>query len=164
MANSVLGGWRINGITTLRSGIPIALVAASNGLSQFGGGTSGVIRPNYTAGCTKNASGSPHSPARANRWFNTACFTQPDNFSFGDEPRVDASMKSEGSDNFDVSISKSFDMTEHAKLKFKTEIFDLFNHAQFAEPNVDLSSSAFGQIEHQTNLPRTVQFALRLSF
>jgi hypothetical protein len=164
LANSVLGGWRINGITTLRSGIPIALVAASNGLSQFGGGTSGVIRPNYTAGCTKNASGSPHSPARANRWFNTACFTQPDNFSFGDEPRVDASMKSEGSDNFDVSISKSFDMTEHAKLKFKTEIFDLFNHAQFAEPNVDLSSSAFGQIEHQTNLPRTVQFALRLSF
>jgi hypothetical protein len=164
VANSVLGGWRMNGITTLRSGIPIALVAASNGLSQFGGGTSGTIRPNYTAGCPKGSFGSPHSPARTNRWFNTACFTQPDNFSFGNEPRVDASMKSDGLDNFDVSINKSFDMTEHMKLKFKTEIFDLFNHAQFAEPNVDLSSSAFGQIEHQTNLPRTIQFALRLSF
>ena len=164
IANSVLGGWRINGITTLRSGIPIALVAASNGLSQFGGGTSGTIRPNYTAGCAKGASGSSHSTARASRWFNTACFTQPDNFSFGDEPRVDPSLKSDGTDNFDVSINKSFDISEHTKLKFNTEIFDLFNRAQFAEPNVDLSSSGFGQVEYQTNLPRMIQFALRLTF
>jgi hypothetical protein len=73
-------------------------------------------------------------------------------------------MKSEGEDNFDASINKSFDITEHTKLKFSTEIFDLFNHAQFAEPNTNLSSPAFGQIGHQTTLPRTIQFALRLSF
>jgi hypothetical protein len=161
VANEIIGGWRVNGITTLRSGIPIALVAAGNGLSQFGAGN---IRPNYTAGCSKTAPGSPHSAARANEWFNTSCFTQPDHWSFGNEPRVDPSMKSEGEDNFDASINKSFDITEHTKLKFSTEIFDLFNHAQFAEPNTNLSSPAFGQIGHQTTLPRTIQFALRLSF
>jgi hypothetical protein len=160
-ANQVIGGWRVNGITTLHSGIPIALVAAGNGLSQFGAGN---IRPNFTAGCSKSASGSPHSAARANEWFNTSCFTQPGNWAFGNEPRVDPKLKSEGEDNFDASINKFFAITENTKLKFSTEIFDLFNHAQFAEPNVGLYSPGFGQVGHQTNLPRTVQFALRLTF
>ncbi|MGA7339255.1 MAG: carboxypeptidase-like regulatory domain-containing protein [Terracidiphilus sp.] len=160
-ADAVIGGWRINGITTFRSGIPIALEAAGNGLSQFGANS---IRPNFTAGCAKSGPGSPHSAIRADEWFNTACFTQPGNFSFGNEPRVDPKMKSEGEDNFDTSINKSFDLTEKVKLKFSTEIFDLFNHAQFAEPNVDLFSPGFGQVGHQTNLPRTVQFAMRVSF
>jgi hypothetical protein len=80
------------------------------------------------------------------------------------EPRVDPSLKSEGEDNFDVSMNKFFDITEHAKLKFTTEVFDLFNYTQFAEPNVNLSSPGFGQVGHQTNLPCTNQFALRLTF
>ena len=41
MGNAVIGGWRVNGITTLRSGVPIALTAPANGLSQFDGGTPG---------------------------------------------------------------------------------------------------------------------------
>jgi hypothetical protein len=161
VANAVIGGWRVNGITKLRSGPPIALIAAANGLSQFGAGT---IRPNFVPGCQKGALGSRHSTARANEWFNTACFAQPGNFSFGDEPRVDPELKADGEGNFDMSINKSFDITEHTRLRFNTEVFDLFNHAQFAEPNVDLSSPGFGQVGNQTNLPRTIQFALRLSF
>ena len=70
-ANALLGGWRINGITIFRSGQPIALTAPANVLSQFGGGTapfgpgqSGVIRPEYTVGCSKGGSGSAHSAQR----------------------------------------------------------------------------------------------------
>ena len=161
LADSVVGGWRVDGITTFRSGLPLALLAQGNGLSQFGAGN---IRPNYTSGCSKSAPGSPHSAARANAWFNTACFTQPGHWAFGDEPRVDPGMRSEGEDNFDASINKSFDLTEKLKLKFSTEIFDLFNHAQFAEPNTISGAPGFGQVGHQTNLPRTVQFAMRISF
>jgi hypothetical protein len=159
LLNGVVGGWRVNGITTFRSGIPLALVAAGNGLSQFGAGR---IRPNYTSGCKVTLSGDAHS--RADEWFNTSCFTQPGQFSFGSEGRVDPVLKSEGEANFDLSVNKSFDITEQVKLKFSTEIFDLFNHAQFSEPNTDLSSPGFGQITHQTNLPRTIQLALRVSF
>ncbi len=160
-ANAVVGGWRVDGITTFRSGLPLALLAQGNGLSQFGAGN---IRPNYTAGCSKSAPGSPHSAARANEWFNTGCFTQPDHWAFGNEPRVDPGMRSEGEDNFDMSVNKLFNLTEAAKLKFSAEIFDLFNHAQFAEPNTIAGTPGFGQVGHQTNLPRTVQFALRVSF
>ena len=159
LANDFVGGWRLNGITKIRSGLPIALVAAGNGLSQFGAGT---IRPNFAVGCAKKGSGSAHSAMRAAAWFNTACFTQPGNFSFGTEPRVDAELKAEGEVNFDLSINKSFEIREHLRLKFTTEIFNLFNHAQFAEPNYNLSSPGFGEVGNQVNLPRTIQLALRL--
>ncbi len=159
--NAVVGGWRVNGITIFRSGIPIALQAAGNGLSQFG---AGPIRPNYIPGCQRKLSGDPHSSARAAEWFNTSCFSQPDVYAFGDENRVDPIMRSEGGENFDFSINKFFDITEKVKLKFSTEIFDLFNHAQFAIPNSNLSSPGFGRVGQQSNLPRTIQFALRVTF
>ncbi len=169
-ANAALGGWRVNGITILKSGLPLALVAQSNGLSTFGGGTApfglgpGIIRPNYVAGCNKNAAGGPHSNARVNAYFNTACFTQPGNFSFGNEGRVDSGLKSQGGVNFDFAAEKNFDITDLVKLKFTSQIFDIFNHAQFAEPNLSVGGGGFGQVTHQVNLPRTVQFALRASF
>jgi hypothetical protein len=170
LANAVLGGWRVNGITILKSGLPLALVAQQNGLSTFGGGTApfglgpGIIRPDYVAGCNKGAAGAAHSDARVNAWFNTACFVQPGNFSFGNENRVDSQMKSEGGVNFDFTASKSFDVTELVKIKFSSEVFDIFNHAQFAEPTLSVGGNGFGEVTHQVNLPRTVQFALRVSF
>jgi len=161
LANVFVGGWRVNGITTVRSGLPLAMVAAGNGLSQFGAGS---IRPNYTSGCGKSGAGSSHSAARAEQWFNTACFSQPGHFSFGDEPRVDPMLRSQALDNWDFAINKYFDVTEQVKAKFGTEVFDIWNHAQFAEPNTNQSSPGFGQVGHQSNLPRTIQFSLRLSF
>lgn len=168
VTNAFLGGWRVNGITTLRSGVPIALTATPNTLAQnFGGGTptfgigSGVIRPNYTEGCSKHVSG--NRSVRAKQWFNTSCFSEPGPFAYGNEPRVDTDLRAAGVINFDFSANKSFDLTERAKLKFSAEIFDLFNHPQFAEPGVGLGPS-FGVVNHQSSLPRTVQLALRLSY
>jgi outer membrane receptor protein involved in Fe transport len=168
VTNAVVGGWRVNGITTLRSGVPIALTANPNTLAQdFGGGTpgfglgSGIIRPNYTPGCNKSVSG--NRSVRALEWFNTSCFSEPGPFSYGNESRVDTGLRAAGVANFDFSANKSFDITEKAKLKFSAEIFDLFNHPQFAEPGVGLGPS-FGVVNHQSSLPRTVQLALRLSF
>ena len=166
--NEVLGGWRVNGITTLRSGVPIALTANPNILAQdFGGGTpgfgpgNGIIRPNYVPGCSKQVSGNREQ--RQTQWFNTSCFTQPGPFEYGNEPRVDTDLRAAGVFNFDFSANKFFDLTDKLKLKFSGEIFDIFNHPQFAEPGVGLGPS-FGVVNHQSSLPRTVQLALRLSF
>jgi hypothetical protein len=73
-------------------------------------------------------------------------------------------LKAEGADNFDVSFSKSFETGDAGRLKFTAEIFNLFNHPQFALPNFNLSSPGFGEVTNQVNLPRTVQFALRYTF
>jgi len=168
VTNSIIGGWRVNGITTFRSGVPIALTANPNTLAQFfGGGTpgfgpgNGIIRPNYAEGCSKHVSG--NRIVKAQQWFNTSCFSQPGPFSFGNESRVDSGLRAAGVANFDFSANKSFDITERTKLKFSGEIFDLFNHPQFAEPGVGLGPS-FGVVNHQSSLPRTVQLALRLTY
>jgi hypothetical protein len=161
LINATIGGWRVNGITQIRSGIPVALVAANNVLSQFGAGR---IRPNYEPGCLKAGTGPSHSDRRAKQWFNTGCFTQPEDFSFGNEPRVDPVLKSESAANFDVALSKSVRLNERLRLILKTEIFDLFNHPQFGLPIADLSSPSFGEVQNQRNLPRTIQLAIRLTF
>ena len=170
-ANALLGGWRINGITIFRSGEPIALTAPANVLSQFGGGTapfgpgqSGVIRPEYTAGCSKGGSGSVHSAQRAAEWFNTSCFQQPGEFSFGNEPRVDPSIRSNGEANFDTVFSKSFALPRETTFKFSGEIFNLFNHPQFGLPNSLVGVPGFGEVTTQANIPRTAQFEGRITF
>lgn len=168
VTNAVIGGWRVNGITTFRSGVPVALTATPNTLAQdFGGGTpgfglgSGIIRPNYTPGCNKSVSGD--RLIRAKQWFNTSCFSEPGPFSYGNEPRVDSGIRTAGVANFDFSANKSFSLTEQAKLKFSAEIFDLFNHPQFARPGSGLGPG-FGVVTYQSSLPRTVQLALRFTY
>ncbi len=169
-ANEIVGGWRIGGITTIKTGLPIALTSPANTLANnFNAGTppfnlgAGIMRPNYTLGCNKKMSGSAHSVARANEWFNTSCFTNPLAFGFGNESRVDSMIKTDGVDNWDISLDKAFPITETVRLNFTSQFFDLFNHPQFAIPNTTLGGS-FGQITHQVNPPREVQLALRLSF
>lgn len=168
VTNAVIGGWRVNGITTLRSGVPVALTATPNTLAQnFGGGTpgfgvgSGIIRPNYTPGCNKSVSG--NRSVRALQWFNTSCFSEPGPFSYGNESRVDTGIRAAGVVNFDFSANKYFNITEQAKLKFSAEIFDLFNHPQFAAPGTGLGPT-FGVVNHQSSIPRTVQLALRFNY
>ena len=170
-ANAFLGGWRVNGITIYRSGAPVALTAPANILSQFGAGTapfgpgqSGVIRPDYTAGCDKGVAGSVHSSARAAEWFNTSCFAQPGSFNFGNEPRVDPTIRGNGEFNFDAVLSKSFALTRKVNFKFSGELFNLFNHPQFGLPNSEAGVPGFGEVTTQANLPRTAQFEGRVTF
>jgi hypothetical protein len=171
VGQAILGGWRINGITIFRSGIPVALTAPANILSQFGGGTapfgpgqSGIIRPQYVAGCDKAGQGSVHSAQRANQWFNTACFQQPGAFSFGSEPRVDPSIRADKEANFDTAFSKYFTIYHEAKFKLSGEVFNLFNRPQFGLPNSLVGVPGFGLVTSQANLPRTVQFEGRITF
>ena len=41
-----------------------------------------------------------------------------------------------GIDNYDMALSKSTTITESTKLQFRAEAFNVFNHAQFKNPNV----------------------------
>jgi len=106
---------------------------------SFGGG---VLRPNVVPGCNKTIGGSAIS--RLNKWFNTSCFTFPGQFAFGNQPRVDANLKSQGIDNYDFSLMKSTKVTERATVQFRAEFFNLFNRVQFAPPVTQNDSATFG--------------------
>jgi hypothetical protein len=161
VVNALAGGWRVNGITTFHSGLPIPFTAGgTNYLSQYFGAN--VIRPNVVPNCIKTVSGTQQS--KAPRWFNTSCFTQPGPFEFGDERRVDSQIRAAGAANFDFSANKNFPIYERFTGTFSAETFNLFNRAQFAAPDSNVNDGAFGVVARQANLPRTLQFALRVSF
>ena len=159
---TLFSGWSASGITTFQSGFPIFITEAqSNPLTQFFGG--GALRPNVVAGCSKKISGSALS--RVNEWFNTACFTYPGDYAFGNEPRVDANLTSEGVNNYDFAIMKSTNAWgERANVQFRVEFFNIFNRVQFAPPVAQQGSSNFGDILSQANQPREIQLSLRVNF
>jgi hypothetical protein len=158
--DAAIGGWGVEGTTTLQSGFPLHLTTNSNNSNSFGGGQ----RPNVVAGCNASISGSITS--RLDEYFNTACFTQPAPFTFGDESRNDPHLRSPGIANWDFSAFKTFPLAPEnkANLQFRAEFFNIFNRVQFNYPGQALGSSSFGVITSQLNNPRLVQFALRLTF
>ncbi len=159
--NAALGGWGVQGVTTIQSGFPLHITTNTNNANSPG---SGSQRPNVVAGCDTSISGPITS--KLNEYFNTSCFTQPAPFTFGDESRTDPHLRSPGMANWDFSAFKRFPIAPEGKasLEFRAEFFNIFNRVQFGYPGQALGSSNFGQITTQQNLPRLVQFALRLSF
>ena len=126
------------------------------------------MRPNYTAGCKKTVSGPVNS--RINGWFNTACFQDPADFTFGTEKRVDSNIFDEGIENFDFSLLKTTKITEATNAQFRVEFFNIFNRKQFAPPDGQLNTSmpaflqTFGHIQNDANQPRLIQLSLRVNF
>jgi hypothetical protein len=178
VTSKVASGWGLDGVTTLQRGFPIKVSdGAGNSLTTLNLGT-GQLRPDVVAGCGKSTSGSAYS--RINGWFKTSCFAPPGAYNFGDEPRVDATLRQQGVVNFDFAVFKKTSITERFNLEFRTEFFNLFNHPQFGPPNgtctpSDLGTceyntatksgnSNFGVISNTVNLPRLIQFGLNLNF
>ena len=163
--NALIGGWGIDGVTSFQRGFPLVFTnGVANDTTLFGAGS----RPNILAGCEKNVPGS--RIRRLGGWFDTSCFTAPADFTFGDESRVDASLRSDGVDNFDFAMFKRIFFGEgRAGLESRVEFFNLFNRPQFGPPNTAccLTNNAnFGTVTSTapgTN-PRLVQFALKLFF
>jgi len=164
--NGVIGGWGVGGVTTLQRGFPLVFGnGQANDAALFGARS----RPNVLAGCNKAKGGDRIT--RLNGWFNTACFRAPPDFTFGDESRVDASLRSDGVDNFDFAVFKKLQLQPEGRigLECRVEFFNLFNRPQFAPPNTTCctaNNAAFGSITSTapgTN-PRLIQFALKFFF
>jgi len=96
-----VGGWGIDGVTIFQSGVSARpLQRGRLTTRRFWAGS----RPNVVAGCSK---GSPLSGrGQLNEWFNTACFTAPADFTFGNESRTDPTLRGSGVKNFDFALFK----------------------------------------------------------
>jgi hypothetical protein len=156
----VIGGWRVSSVTSFQVGYPLALTAQGNDLSNNFGAAG--IRPNRVSGCSPKITGG--AIPRLNKWFNTSCFVQPPQFTFGNEGRVDSQLRGEGVDNWDLSVSKDTHISERVHAVFEGEFINAFNRVQFGPPALQVGSSIFGVVSSTLNNPREVQFALRLLF
>jgi hypothetical protein len=146
----VIGGWQVNGITSLRSGTPLVVTVAT---SQLNTGTN-----NYAdLKCSEVG-----RPKTVEQWFDTSCFTAPAQFVFGNSGK--SHVRGPGVVNFDLSLFKKFALDEKRALEFRAEFFNAFNNPHFANPNTSQGASNFGRISGTVLTPREIQFGLKLSF
>jgi hypothetical protein len=157
VAGKLISGWGINGVSTFQSGNPLRIGVAVDTSNSLGGSQ----RPNRT-GQSAHRDGSAQS--RLSQWFNTAAFSAPPSFTFGNASRTMPDMRSHGINNFDFTVFKNTQVTETVALQFRTEIFNVFNRVRFGYPGFALGNPQFGVISSQFNDPRLVQFALRVLF
>lgn len=65
----------------------------------------------------------------------------------------------------DFSLQKTTRLSERLSLELKWDVFNIFNWANFANPNSDLSDETdFGQITRTVGAPRVMQFGAKLRF
>jgi hypothetical protein len=162
LANALAGGWELTVIEKATSGFPIFVYDSNNtpGANLENTNAQSFIRPNQT--CNPVLSNPTLSA-----WFNTSCFSQPAAGQLGNANRTPLS----GPDfvNTDFSIIKHFVPREGMRVDFRTELFNLFNHAQFGSPGgnqegADFNTPTFAVVNYTVNNPRLIQFGLKLAF
>ena len=151
--NEVVGGWQVSGITTFQSGTPITLST-----TQDFSNTGNVIvhRPNQV--------GPVHymNPSPSNlQWFDPTAFANPALGTFGNAHR--GAVIGPGINNWDITLGKYFSLVERAKLQFRAEMYNAFNHTQYSGVVGTIGVASAGRIT-STRAPRNIQLALRLEF
>jgi len=166
IANAIAGGWTVNGIVYLSTGVPINSPLSGTAPSYFS------QRADVTCDPSR---GAPHTPAA---WFNNNCFVQPGTenggavnpYSPGTAPVYLDHVRTRGARDLDLSIYKSFKFSETKALRFDISGYNMTNTAQYGYPTVPSVVDAaaqglpFGQITNTINTPRQFQFGARFTF
>jgi hypothetical protein len=155
VTDTILGGWQVNTILIMQTGLPFTPVLASPVSNA------GASRPDRL----KNGAIGDPGPAH---WFDTslntagAAWATPLQYTYGNSGRNP--LRGPGRINLDFSLFKQFALRERLKLQFRAEFFNLFNTPQFDLPNATIGNPAAGVISSIVGTPRQIQFALRLTF
>lgn len=150
-SDAILGGWTVAGITTLSSGQPLNLTVQGNPSN-----TGNPDRPDVVGDWRL-----PGSQQSLYRWFNTAAFVPNRQFTYGNAGRN--ILVGPGTHQLDLSIYKSFRVSEHIRLQFRAEAFNAFNMPNFGNPNVQVGAPAYGRIS-SADRPRNMQLGLKAIF
>ena len=72
-------------------------------------------------------------------------------------------VKGPGLWQFDLSLSRTFQVREMQKVEFRAEAFNVLNKFTMMNPVFDLNSNLFGKVTAARD-PRIMQFALKYFF
>ena len=196
-----LNGWQISGTAFWHSGVPFSVLstpysANGNGIVQGSGPEFANLVPGVDPYCRH--CNLPATPLGTIQWLNPAAFVSavdpstgqcyggdsPQNCRFGNLGR----NALRGPDFLwsDFYLTKWFPLTEHVKLRFEGQFFNVFNHPNFGLPSVvqagipanPSTQSGFGALTYTTSpptgllgvglggdsSPRMIAFQARLEF
>jgi hypothetical protein len=154
-------GWQISGVFVAKTGLPFTVITGSDGPGNGNVDGSNGDRPNIL------------DPAILGRTIgdpNTSTALLPRS-AFGyinpTDPRGTIgfnTFRRGGIRNLNASVSKQWRLRHEVGATFRVESINLLNTPQFADPNPDLSSPAFGKITNTLNDGRNFTGTLQLQF
>jgi len=158
-ANLLAGGWGINTIYSYQTGAPVEWV---------NGSTTTIGDYVYLGGPINFNNRQFNGTSFDVNQFNWASLKPPANqqfqFHIRNFPTTFGNLRQDSINNINASLLKRFNINERAYLQLRFEAFNVLNRTQFAAPNVTATSSAFGTITSQANLPREIQIGGRIVF
>ena len=117
----------------------------------------GSLRPDVVSGHNPNS-----GPKTPEQWFNLNAFNvDVPAGRHGNAGRNN--ILGPGLVSVDLGLHKDFSLVEGLRLHFRSDFFNLFNHAKFNAPVTDHSNGNIGRIL-TTAGPRELQLALKLIF
>jgi hypothetical protein len=196
--SKLISGWNVSGITIAQSGDPLTFISTNNGTAYGTSTTSyldGVATAQYCSGFNNGnifTTGPINSRVGSgNNYFNLSGFCTAPVVPFGDpgnpappagppiaaatgygNSRVGAVL-GPGQFNWDISLLKNTKLTERVNMQFRADMYNAFNHAQFADPGgasfgtigfEDIATPSTVQIIHTNVNPRLIQFGLHFTF
>ena len=170
----LFSGWSLDSFILARSAPPVNLV----GPTFFAGGVALASRPNVISGMPLEIHGSQYPGGKI---FNRTAFTAAPAGTQGNFGRN--VLRGFEAWQADVGLQRQFHVTERLGLRFRAEFFNIFNHPNFGNPTNLLTSPLFGRSTqtlanslgtggasgglnplYQVGGPRSIQFALKLTF
>lgn len=155
LTGAFLGGWSVNGILTLQTGIPFSITA---GVDRSMSGV-GLDRGDLVGEATTYNNESV--AAKISEFFNTSAFALPALGTFGTSGRD--ILTGPGLENLDAGLFKEIRIDESRRFQVRWEVFNSLNRPAFQNPVSSLSSSTFGRILTAGN-PRIMQLAAKFYF
>jgi Carboxypeptidase regulatory-like domain/TonB dependent receptor len=169
-ANRLAAGWAISGITAFATGLPVTLAERDdNSLTGTQNTEAPIDVPEVSAGKILNNT----NPRTGQPYFNS--FSPSNGGIFSPEPLGQIGnarrrfFHGPGLNNWDMALLKDTKITESKSLEFRAEAFNIFNHAQFMNPDGDFSDGypdqggTFGLVS-SAQAPRVMQIALKFLF
>ena len=164
--DKVINGWQMNAIFNAQGGFPITPLAGQN--RSDNGDNRNSDTPNWNPAYTGDPILGVDGFKKTGFYLDTNAFVLQPTGMFGNVGR--GPLRGPGMVNLDLSLFKRIPINERWNLQFRTEVFNIMNHANFRVPDATIFSDAnisgnAGRItETLGDNERQIQFALRLEF
>jgi hypothetical protein len=165
LVNEIAGGWKLSASGTLYTGFPISITSNDNSNTNSFAARANQYRPLKVVNrSVRNWFGTDPSAVPCSGAFNDVC-------AYGAElpnsygTAAVGTERGPGYRQMDLSLFKTFTITKRGQsLDFRSDFFNAFNVASYADPGNSVSSTNFGQITATRSPHRQIQLSARYHF